>query len=709
MRFSVSPLRVFAALLATVGATCVASASLADRQAGLTVHVQNASGTALQGATVHVELLNPTFRFGDAVLINEITPGMNGYNPKTVAALQTYFNSVTLGNELKWTEYESRPLATTLGYIKTVTSLSAFNSGAPMRLRGHTTIWGSQWFVPADVKAMTDPTTLHNRILQHVSDYHTALAGQGPDVFDLYNEPFHERTYIISKLVPNGTTADEAAEIATWYKQARAVDATTPLFINEYNILNFWQEDDADVIKYKQLIDAIRDAGGAIGGIGVQGHMDRMVTKDQVTRRLDILAAPMAATTAHPAGLPGLPIEVTELDVNTQYWTGPLPTPAQQAQLVANVLDAAFEHPSVRGITMWGMQDSTHWRKNALLFDDSDPNNWKVKPSGQEWINRVKGTWWTNTTGFSDATGAYAAPVFKGKYRITVDYAGQTQEIVRDVTTATDVPVTFETEPVDTTHSRLVNLSVRSPLAANQELTIGFYVAGDASPVLIRAAGPALAQWVGNPMPDPKFKVFAAGAQVAENDNWDAALQPTFDSVYAFGFQDGSKDAALVQSLTGSATAIVSGPQAGVVLVEAYDASGGTGNAKLTNLSARNLVGAGDNILIAGFSIAGSGYKHLLIRAVGPKLADYSVTNVLADPKLELYQTNNGVSTLLASNDNWSGLADIFHQAYAFDLDTGSKDAAMVVTVPAGYTYTAQVSGVNGTTGVALVEVYELP
>jgi len=133
------------------------------------------------------------------------------------------------------------------------------------------------------------------------------------------------------------------------------------------------------------------------------------------------------------------------------------------------------------------------------------------------------------------------------------------------------------------------------------------------------------------------------------------------------------------------------------------------------NLSARNFAGTGDSMLIAGFVISGNVPKRLLIRGVGPRLAaGFGVTGALADPKVELYLSEAGRSTLFAANDNWAETGALpvraaFASAGAFDLpDPASRDAAIVVTIPAGV-FTAQVSGVGNATGEALIEIYELP
>jgi hypothetical protein len=127
----------------------------------------------------------------------------------------------------------------------------------------------------------------------------------------------------------------------------------------------------------------------------------------------------------------------------------------------------------------------------------------------------------------------------------------------------------------------------------------------------------------------------------------------------------------------------------------------------MVNISARNRVGVGNDVLIEGFNISGSGTKKLLVRAVGPTLASFGVSGTLADPKLELYDSNN---VKLAENDNWdASLAPTFNAVGAFGLIPGSKDAAMIVTLSAGKSFTVLARGADGGTGEAIVEVYEVP
>lgn len=131
---------------------------------------------------------------------------------------------------------------------------------------------------------------------------------------------------------------------------------------------------------------------------------------------------------------------------------------------------------------------------------------------------------------------------------------------------------------------------------------------------------------------------------------------------------------------------------------------------KLINISTRSFVGAGENVLIAGFIIRGTAPKQVLIRASGPALLKYSVTGVLPDPTLELHD----LSTVIRTNDNWgddpaskSAILAATAATGAFPLDEGSKDAAILLVLQPGG-YTAVVKDKNGATGVGLVEVYEV-
>ena len=129
----------------------------------------------------------------------------------------------------------------------------------------------------------------------------------------------------------------------------------------------------------------------------------------------------------------------------------------------------------------------------------------------------------------------------------------------------------------------------------------------------------------------------------------------------------------------------------------------------LVNISNRGGVGTGPNIMIPGFVLNGTGMKKVLVRAIGPTLGGFGVKGVLEDPQLSVFSGE----TEIEANDNWgeasnaAELASAAARVGAFPLEATTGDAATLLDLNPG-TYTVKVSGVDGTTGVALVEIYEV-
>jgi hypothetical protein len=227
--------------------------------------------------------------------------------------------------------------------------------------------------------------------------------------------------------------------------------------------------------------------------------------------------------------------------------------------------------------------------------------------------------------------------------------------------------------------------------------------------VVLRAVGPSLALLgVPDAAPDPRLAVSdAAGAALAENDNWAAADGPVFAAAGAFPLPEGSADAGLaLMASPGPGWAHVTAATSGTVLAEIYDGAA-SATSKIVNASARGLVGPDSQMLFCGFSVSGSANMRLLIRALGPQLAAFGVNAALPAPMLEVYD-QAGVE--IAANADWDvALESSYASAGAPRLPAGSRDAAVVVTVAAGGNCTAVVRSGDGSTGEAVLEIYELP
>lgn len=269
--------------------------------------------------------------------------------------------------------------------------------------------------------------------------------------------------------------------------------------------------------------------------------------------------------------------------------------------------------------------------------------------------------------------------------------------------------------------TRLVNLSVRSAAGTGSATVIvGFVVTGQGSKsVLVRTVGPGLGDLiVPDHLLDPRLTLFHGSDTLLTNDDWGSAADPqalisTGARLGAFPLISGSKDAAAVTALAAGAYSMhlsAADTVSHVGLAEVYDADGVPSDfdaPRLVNISTRAAAGTGSETLIAGFVISGPSAKRVLVRAVGPGLAGQGVSNPIADPQLYLYAG----STQIGFNGDWGNDAKIQGAAAnvgAFSLSAGSKDAALLLTLPPGV-YSAQASAADGAKGIVLLEIYEVP
>jgi hypothetical protein len=269
----------------------------------------------------------------------------------------------------------------------------------------------------------------------------------------------------------------------------------------------------------------------------------------------------------------------------------------------------------------------------------------------------------------------------------------------------------------------LVNISSRAYVGTGANLEIaGFVVSGPPGSneqVLIRGVGPTLSQFgVGGVLAEPVLTLFdSAGNQMASNTGWTSEPNATeivsaASASGAFALASGSADSAMLVSLSpGAYTAEIVGANGstGVALAEVYEVNSGA--SELINISTRAFVGTGSSVEIGGFVIRGPQPEKVLVRAVGPALSQFGVAGPLAQPSLSVV---DGSGNTVATNEGWSNnsnaatIASESAATGAFSLPSGSADCALLLTLSPG-SYTAVVSGINGTSGVALVEVYQAP
>jgi hypothetical protein len=266
-----------------------------------------------------------------------------------------------------------------------------------------------------------------------------------------------------------------------------------------------------------------------------------------------------------------------------------------------------------------------------------------------------------------------------------------------------------------TTPGSAANISTRLPVGTGDNLLItGFIITGpggSTKKVIVRGTGPSTN--VTGALADPTLELHDnSGALIARNDNWKTTQiggiitsDQVADIQASTVAPTNDAESALIGTLApGSYTAQVRGANnaTGIGVAEAFDLSLSS-TAKLANVSTRGQVGAGDNLMIAGFIIVNNPLK-VVVRGIGPSLTAFGVPNALVDPTLEL---RDGNGALVLGNNNWKLTQEAEIRATTLQ-PSNDLESALVITLQPG-PYTAQLRGANNGTGIGVIDVFALP
>jgi len=249
-----------------------------------------------------------------------------------------------------------------------------------------------------------------------------------------------------------------------------------------------------------------------------------------------------------------------------------------------------------------------------------------------------------------------------------------------------------------------LNLSARLNVGIGDNVLIGgFIVTGtDSKQVILRGLGPSLAVNgvpLASRLADPAIDLYQGDTLVMSNDNWKDSQQTEIEAT-GIPPTDDLECAIIATLVPGSYTVVLRGNngETGNGLFEIYDLDTAA-NSTLGNVSTRGLVQTGDDVLIAGFIIGTGESDTIVVRAIGPSLADAGIAN----PTLDLYDANGVVIT---SDDNWRDSQETLIQSTGL-TPTNDAESAIIDSLAPG-AYTAVVRGKDNGTGVALVEVFNL-
>jgi endo-1,4-beta-xylanase len=352
------------------------------RKGSLSIKVINSQGYPIPGATVSLEQTRHAFEFGTAVSPDHIfSQDETGQSYRKILT-SGIFNSATLENHIGWAWETPKRRETALSAIEWL-RVNGFKT------RGHAVIWPSFRFAPKRLQAIkNDPVQLKAAFNERIDDAMSAFAGKLSS-WDVINEPFTQRDYL-------DILGDEI--MADWIRRAHSVDPLTPLYLNDFAHLTSAGLTEHEIY-LENLLKKLLKQGVPLNGVGIQAHIGGApISPAEVLAELDRVAAI------------GLPIKITEFDINTT-------DEAMQADYTRDFYIAAFSHPAVNGITMWGFWEGRHWIPKAALLT----KNWSPKPNYEAYQNLVRKEWWTRETGATDQAGKWSGRGFKGDYTITIE------------------------------------------------------------------------------------------------------------------------------------------------------------------------------------------------------------------------------------------------------------------------------------------------
>lgn len=359
------------------------------RRQELRIVATDARGEPVSRAAVHVEQIRHAYRFGTAVQLWALE-GKTADDIRYREVLEASFDACGTENDLKWRNWLS-DRANTLKWLPKLRE-----AGFPVR--GHTLFWPSWHKSPDFLRSYEgDPEKLREVILEHVRDELGAVA-PFTEEFDVINEPLLNQEIL--------DACGDREFMTDVYREARKTAPDVRLFLNEAVTLS----DNRLMRGFLGIVDELVGRDTPFDGLGIQCHYTEwtLTPPEEILSTLDMLETR------------GKAIAVTEFDVDTL-------DERLQADYLRDFYTAVFSHPGTTGIQMWGFWAGRHWKPIAAPWR----RDWSLRPSAQAYLDLVRGKWWTNDQGMTDAEGVRTLRAFKGRLRVTVRVGDQ--EAVREI------------------------------------------------------------------------------------------------------------------------------------------------------------------------------------------------------------------------------------------------------------------------------------
>jgi len=372
------------------------------RKADMDIVVLDAANQPIEGAVIDVKMTEHEFGFGSA-LVSCRFPGNNCFNPTYVNKIFDLdgeghgFNVGVTENALKWDGWEEEWISSPEETVSAIEYLD--NQGVQMR--GHTLIWPGYTNMPDDISQNSNNLDyVRDRVNSRIESMiqHPVL-GELITEWDVLNEITQNRDleYIFRNDPAYETGREVYQDIFTKVKE---LNPASQIYVNDYVILSGGGSASSVVNRYITYLDELRDSGLDWEGIGFQCHIGAQPTSiNKIEATLDEFYERY-----------GKRVKITEYDIS------PNVSEEIQAMYMSDFLTMVFSHPSVDAFIMWGFWDNNHWKGNSAMFDA----DWNLKQSGQAFVDKVFGEWWTEAELQSDSDGAASLRGYKGMYDVTI-------------------------------------------------------------------------------------------------------------------------------------------------------------------------------------------------------------------------------------------------------------------------------------------------
>ena len=405
------------------------------RKADLQVNVVDEDGDPVEGADVSVQMQAHDFGFGVMTAADELQAAEEG--DPYVENRKGMFNLGVLENAHKWRFWENDKEAPDAA-VEWFDDLG-------WDVRGHVALWGSvdSYAVPNDVvEAMgasweaegieasePDPEYVREQTLAHVRDI-IEYYGEDVDEWEVMNEVIPEPGFVkaINGIQATDDTTmtdprpEEAQILKEWMAEARAAGhEDLSLAINDYNTIEGPYNNRRE--RYRAQIENIQNSDIAeLDAVGLQSHFSQSskLLPAEIMTALDSYAQY------------DVRLRITEFDMSDENWAE-----EDKAEFFYWFLKTVFSHPAVDDFVVWGLIDTLHWRDDAPFY----AAGWEAKPALDKYRDLVFDQWWTEESGATDASGAYAIRGFKGEYSVGVSYEDQA---IQTTTSLSDGGTTIE-------------------------------------------------------------------------------------------------------------------------------------------------------------------------------------------------------------------------------------------------------------------------